>query len=253
MAIQAFGGEVEVNTGGAVIQERDMTFLDRILNFLANPNIAFIFIALGSIALFIELLHPGIWIPGTIGVALLVLGFVGVGNLDFSWAGVAFLALALVLFILEAQAPGVSYFGGAGVVSLVLGGIFLVGRFTAPDLSGAAQTVSIWLLIVVGGSALAFVIWLLWQIRLSRRSPLYVSPGASSQLVGQVAEVTYALEPVGEVFIAGEKWSARHEDDEEVPVGRHVRVVRVEGVSLVVEPVSEDAAGSGEQPLASGV
>jgi membrane-bound serine protease (ClpP class) len=217
-----------------------MPLLDRFLEFLANPNVAFLLISLGTIALFVEILHPGLWIPGTLGIAFLILGFAGVGNLDFSWAGVAFLGLAIVLIILEAQAPGFSYFGAAGVIALVLGGIFLVGRFSGPDLTGGAKTVSLWLLAAVGASALAFVVWLTWQIRLTRRSPAYVSEGSTGALAGHEGVVTARLAPKGEVHLAGEYWTAETTGGEPVEVGSKVKVVSVEGVTLIVEPVRED-------------
>jgi membrane-bound serine protease (ClpP class) len=239
-SIPASGGPVAVSTTGAEVQERDMPLLDRFLEFLASPNVAFLLISLGTLALFVEILHPGLWIPGTIGIAFLILGFAGVGNLDFSWAGVAFLALAIVLIILEAQAPGFSYFGAAGVIALVLGGVFLVGRFSGPDLTGGAKTVSLWLLAVVGASAFAFVVWLTWQIRLTRRSPAYVSEGSTGALAGHEGIVTARLAPKGEVHIAGEYWTAETAGDVPLEVGEKVKVLSVDGVTLIVEPVRED-------------
>lgn len=245
-SIPAFESEVTVNTTGARVEQREMPLMDRVLGFLANPNIAFLLITLGTIGLIVELWNPGLWIPGTLGVAFLVLGYVGVGNLDFSWAGVIFLALSIVLFILEAQAPGVSYFGIAGTIALIIGGIFLAGRFTSPDLPGGIQTVSLWLVGALGGTVLAFVLWLTWQIRQAARSPVWVSAGASSTLVGQEALVSMDLDPEGEVHLSGEYWSAELVSAEfsppgtTVPKGKKVRVVRVDGVHLFVEPLSGD-------------
>lgn len=242
-SIPVFEGSVTVNTTDARIENRSMSFVDRVLKFLANPNIALLFISLGTIALIVELWSPGIWIPGTLGIAFMVLGWVGVGNLDFSWAGVIFIALAILLFVLESQAPGVSYFGIAGSIALVIGGFFLVGRFTDPDLPGGVQTVSIWLLVVIGGSLLAFILWLSWQIRQAAKSPLWVSAGATSDLVGQEALVTSDLDPEGEVHVGGEFWSAELAGAEFAPPGTivrkndKVRVVRVEGMQLFVKPL----------------
>lgn len=245
--IPTFDAAVTVQTSDARIERRDMPFVDRVISFLANPNIALLFISLGTIALIVELWSPGLWVPGTLGVAFLVLGWVGVGNLDFSWAGVIFIALAILLFVLESQAPGVSYFGIAGSVALVIGGFFLVGRFTNPDLPGGTQTVSLWLLAIIGGIVLGFILWLSWQIRQAARSPLWLSAGASVGLVGQEAVVTSDLDPEGEVHVAGEYWSAEvlssRSDLDPVTVSKDqkVRIVRVDGVRLFVEPLPEGA------------
>ncbi len=256
-SIPTFESSVTVNTSGARIERRGMPFVDRVIAFLANPNVALLFISLGTIALIVELWNPGLLIPGTLGVALLVLGWVGVGNLDFSWAGVIFLALAILLFILESQAPGVSYFGIAGSIALVIGGFFLVGRFTDPDLPGGVQTVSIWLLVVLGTVILSFILWLSWQIRQAAKSPDWTSAGASEGIVGQEALVTMDLDPEGEVHVGGEYWSAELVGAEFTATGRtvrkdeKVRVVRVDGVHLFVEPLRRGIShrDEGESPV----
>lgn len=242
-SIPVSGGAVTVSTAGSQVELREMSFIDNVTSFLANPNIAFLLISLGTVALIVELWNPGLWIPGTLGVAMLVLGYVGVGNLDFSWAGVILLALAVVLFVLETQAPGISYFGIAGSITLAIGGVFLVGRLGEPDLSGGVQTVSLWLVIITGTSILGFVLWLAWQVRLAARIPDYVSEGSSSALVGAEAVVSSDLDPVGEVHIAGEFWSAELASAEFAPAGTsvkkdgRVRVVKVDGLHLIVEPL----------------
>jgi membrane-bound serine protease (ClpP class) len=237
-AIPAYSGDITVHTAGARVQQREMSWLDRALNFLANPNIAYIFISIGTVAVIIELWSPGLGVPGTLGAGLLALGFVGVGFLDFSWAGIAFIVLGIVLLGLEAQAPGVGYFGIAGVVSLVIGGIFLAGRFTDPDLEGGTKTVSIWLLAVVGGATLGFVLWLAYQIRQSARAPDYVSESSTHALVGQEGVVSVTLAPKGEVHVAGEFWSAELASGGRLEKGSTVKVVRVDGVYVIVEPAT---------------
>jgi membrane-bound serine protease (ClpP class) len=188
---------------------------------------------------------------------MLVLGYVGVGNLDFSWAGVILLALAVVLFVLEGQNPGFSYFGAAGAVTLALGGIFLVGRFSDPDLAGGVQTVSLWLVSVTGAVTLGFVLWLAWQIKATENMPEYVSDVTSSTLVGEDALVTSDLDPEGEVHAGGEYWTARLATGagNSVARGERVRVLSADGLHLVVEPIASKppgATGSGNSPDVSG-
>lgn len=255
-SIQNFESEATVDTTNARIERVGMSFIDKILSFLADPNIAFLLISLGTVGLIVELWNPGLWIPGTLGIAFMVLGWVGVGNLDFSWAGVIFLALAILLFALEAQADGVSYFGVAGGIALVIGGVFLVGRFTEPNLPQGTQTVSFWLLGIIGSSAIGFVIWLSWQIRMAGRISDWVSDGSSSGFVGQHALVTKSLDPDGEVHVGGEFWSAQLVNADFAPAGvkiekgENVRVVRVDGLHLFVEPLSDGikSAGDGSAP-----
>ncbi|MGI9657668.1 MAG: NfeD family protein, partial [Gaiellaceae bacterium] len=103
--LEGAAGPVIVVTAGAPVEEVGMTFVERILSFIADPNVAFLLISLGSLAIIAEIYTAGLGLAGILGATALITGFAGVGNLPFSWAGVALLAATLVLFGLEAQAP----------------------------------------------------------------------------------------------------------------------------------------------------
>lgn len=239
---QLDGTEVEVSDGelltlrttGMAIERVDMNVIERSLSILANPNIAFLLISIGGIALIVEIWNIGLWIPGTIGVVLLLLGFAGVGQLPFSWAGVGLLALAIALFALEAQAPGVGYFGAAGTVCLILGGIFLVGFFGTPEIPGPQIGVSKWLLYSVGLASGLVVLWFANEVRKSRRDDRYVSPLAHEQIIGMDAVVEVRLAPTGEVRVAGETWMAELEGPGAAEIGETVVVSRIEEIKLYV-------------------
>ena len=239
--IEVSDGVVTLRTTGTVIERVDMNIIERSLSFLANPNIAFLFISIGGIALIVEIWNVGLWIPGTIGVILLLLGFAGVGQLPFSWAGVGLLVMALVLFLLEAQAPGIGYFGAAGTVCLILGGIFLVGFFGPPEIPGPQIGVSRWLLYGVAITAGLVVLWFANEVRQSRRNDRYVSPVAHERIVGMDAVVQVRLAPAGEVRVAGETWSAELEGSGVAEIGESVVVSRMDDIKLlVVRPEREE-------------
>ncbi len=236
--LAAAGGPVTVHTAGVSVHEIRMNLFERLLSFLADPNIAFLLISLGTLALAVELWSPGLWVPGTIGVIALVLGFAGLGNLPFSWAAVALLAVAVLLFVLEALHPGVGLFGAFGTVALVLGGVFMLGVLGPPELPGGSPGVSRWIIAGTGALAALAVALVVREVRLSHRAG-YVSPLAQERLVGQIAEATSRLAPRGEVRLAGEAWSAELRGADSAEPGESVRVVEVTGLGLVVEPVSE--------------
>ncbi|MFQ5426423.1 MAG: nodulation protein NfeD, partial [Gaiellales bacterium] len=102
MTLTGSAGDVVVVTDGAPVSEVGKNFFERILTFIADPNVSFLLVSLGGLALVVELFNPGMWIPGVLGVSALIVGWAGIGLLPFSWAGVALLALALALFIAEA-------------------------------------------------------------------------------------------------------------------------------------------------------
>jgi len=236
--LSAAGGEVRVDTAGAVVRIVEMNLFERLLSFLADPNVAFLLISLGTLALTVELWSPGLWVPGALGLISLILGFAGVGNLPFSWAAVALLALGVLFLVLEALHPGVGLFGAFGTVALVLGGLFMLGVTGPPQLPGVGVEVSRWLLVAVGVAGSLLVVLLVREVRLSHRQA-YVSPYARERLLGELALVSVRLAPQGEVRLAGESWSAALPDADSAEVGELVRVADLAQIGLLVERVEE--------------
>lgn len=240
-------GPVTVQTDGAPIDRVGMTFVERILSFIADPNIAFLLISLGSLAIIAEIYTAGLGIAGILGGTALIVGFAGVGNLPFSWAGVALLAAAIILFAVEAQAPGVGIFGAAGTVTLILGGLFLVGFFGPRELPGASPGVNRWVLIGVGAFVGLLIILFGREVRKSTHDLVYVSPYSDDALLGSLAEVGTTLDPTGEVVLSGETWEAELVAGGVAEVGERVRVAeRRENCLLVerqLEPAPPAAAG----------
>ena len=230
-------GDVTVLTAGALVDEVGMTFFERILGFIADPNVAFLLLSLGGLAIMVEVFNPGLWFPGIFGVSALIVGWAGIGFLPFSWAGVALLALALALFFGETIVPGFGVFGIAGTVALILGGLFVVGFFGTPGLPGTSFAVNRWILVGFGAAAGLGVVWLARAARQSRTGPGYVSPTAHAALVGSVGEVTGRMAPEGEVLVAGERWTARLVEGQIAEVGESVRVAGMQDICLLVEPL----------------
>ena len=261
LVVQLDGYEVEMNgetvtldLGTVTTTTVDMTLLERLLAFISSPNVAFLLVSLGGLGVIVELWNPGMWIPGTLGVLFLILGWAGIGQLPFSWAGVSLITLSLLLFYLETTVPGIGYFGVAGTIALVLGGLFLVGFFGSPGIPGDAPVVNRWLLAGIGVSAGLFVLWFATELRKARRIRLYQSPMVSTSLVGATGVVSAILSPAGsrrssnpgvEIHVNGEHWSGEIEPGSADPpkVGASVEVVSVDGNRLVVKPASPGPQG----------
>ncbi len=235
-------GDIVLDLADYRVTRHSYTFLERVLALVSNPNVAFLLISLGGLALVVELWSFGTWIPGSIGIALLIIGFAGAGQLPFHWAGVALIIVALGLFTLEIfVAPGFGFFGIAGVIALLLGGVFMFPSFSAPQLPGTPQvSVDWWMFLIIGAPLLLFTLWLIRELKRSATDEHYLSPSAPESIIGTTGIAVSDLNPKGQVYVAGETWSAYSNDRRHIRQGSSVSIAAVEGVTtLVVEPASE--------------
>jgi membrane-bound serine protease (ClpP class) len=226
------GGDFTIS--GVAEAERvnnNMTFFERVLLVLSDPNIAFLLLSLGGLGLVIELFAPGVGVPGVFGVISLILAFFVLGTLPVNWAGVALILLAFALFAAEAYAPGIGVFGIGGAIALIVGGLILTTS-DQPEFQ-----VSRWLVLGTGIVLAVFVVTTAAAIIRMRRTG---GPTGTAALVGQTATVRSYLNPDGFIFVKGERWKAVAED---APIheGERVEVTGAKGLTLSVRR-------SGSQP-----
>jgi membrane-bound serine protease (ClpP class) len=239
--LQTSSGPETVHTTGAPIKRVNMSFWERLLGFLADPNLVFLLLNLGGLGLIIELWTGGqTWVPGSLGIVCLLLAFAGLSVLPFSWAGLALILVGIVFLGFELHAPGGAFFGATGTVSIILGGVLLLGYFDSPGLPGYNPTVSLWLLISLALIVGLLVLLMTREVHLSRHGERYVSPLEAAALVGAIAEVSTRLEPKGEVLVGGESWQAELEGGGTAEPGERLKVVAVDGLRVIVEPPSEE-------------
>lgn len=234
--VETVAGEITLEVADASRHEAPMTFAERLLHVISDPNIAFILLSVGSIGIIAELYNPGAMIPGITGVISLILAFFSLGNLPTNWAGVALIALAIVLFIAELNTDATGVLGTGALVAFVLGGLMLFRPFSPGSPALPDLRVSPWL---VGGSTVgmgAFMLLVMAQVVRSRRSPLLTG---AEHFIGQTARVHRELNPRGRVWFEGQTWNAELRYGEQAPEGKKVRIVAVDGLTLIVEPVEE--------------
>ena len=234
-------GQVTLSAEGASLTQLDRTFLEYILNILANPNVVFALFLIGGAAILIEVLIPGVVSPGIVGVIALGLAFVGFWNLPGSWLGVGLIALAMGLFYGESISPGFGPFGVGGIVSLVLGAVFLFGNFFSPsDLPEPSFMVNPIMIAVM--TALMTVTWF-FLIRFARNEG-GTSSGFQTEeamlLEGQWGVAVSELRPSGKVWVANQEWSASTDPGVTIKEGDEIRVVGVYNEVLKVEKLYED-------------
>jgi membrane-bound serine protease (ClpP class) len=237
---QADGSTVEVangvtttlHTAGAPLEVHSLGIGASILHALFTPDFAFLFFYLGLGLLIVELIHPGISVPGVTGVLLLVLSFVSFGMLPVQATGLVLLVASAVSFLLELKHPGLGIASVAGVVTLVLGGALLFNR-TVP---GAA--VSWW---VIGPVAAFMLLFFATVVRAAMDARHLPRERDNARLLGAEGVVTRTLKPEGNVLVNSEMWSAISTGGT-VSKGSSVRVTGMQGLRLIVEPAVHTAS-----------
>ena len=247
--VETEAGEVEVtlDTAGLTLREVEMGFFDRLLSFIADPNIAFLLLSLGGLGLVVELWSPGLIFPGVAGVIALVLAFASLGNLPGNWAGVALLLLAFVLIAAEANVDGFGVLGALGIVSFVLGGVLLFAHFGTPSPVLPSLRVSLWVLVPASAALAAGVGGLVYTMVQSRRHQVSEAPQLLP-FIGAGGVVTAVLNPRGTVRVRGEAWTARATDDERIERGTDIVVVAQDGAILTIERQAQPVEGTEDPP-----
>ncbi len=202
---------------------------EKFLNVISNPNIAYILMMLGMLGLIFEFTHPGVGFPGVAGIICLILSFFAFDTLPVNYAGIALVLLALILFVSEAFTPTFGFLTLAGVISLIVGSVMLF------DSGYPFFKVSLYIII---GMACLFSFITLFLV--SRIIKVYRRPVKSGleTFIGRICTATTQIQTEGKVFINGEIWNARSEDNTIIPKESKVKIIAVqEGLVLVVNKV----------------
>lgn len=221
------GDEVTLDLSGQPVVPFGMTVKEQILNYLMDPNVAFILLAIGALALYAEFNHPGAVVPGTVGVVFILIAAFALNLLPTRFAALVLIIGAFALFAAEAKFASHGVLTIGGIALLTLGGLLLVDA-PIPQMRvhlATALAVSIPL-----GAITAF----LMSIALKARRNKVVS--GSQGLIGETALAQTALSPRGKVFVHGEIWDAVSSCD--VPPGQFTVVRQVDGLLLRVEPLT---------------
>jgi membrane-bound serine protease (ClpP class) len=226
-SVQTQDGEVVLDTQNITLTPLPITFIERLLATLTDPNIVFILLNMGVVAILIEISSPGGWIAGFLGVTALALAAYGLGVLPVNWFGIIFLAVAFALFILDIKAPTHGALTAAGVGSLIVGALVLFNTPNVPGLKISVPLV-IFTSLITGG---IFFSILLYAVR-AQSVPIRTGLEA---LVGRTGTVSTDLSPSGQVHVGGEFWTAVLVDEGlALPKGTRVEVVGVQGLRLLV-------------------
>jgi membrane-bound serine protease (ClpP class) len=220
------GRSATVQTRGVEVRRIEMTRRQRFLSAIAHPQVSYILMTLGLLGLTVELWNPGLIAPGVIGGVCLLLAFFAFQIIPVSTAGLLLVVLGIALLLLELKVPSFGALGIGGAISLVIGSVML---------TDIVPGVRVGLGIILP-TAIGFAVFFLFLGRLALRAHRQAPVTGAQALIGQVARARTPLLPnePGLVDLRGEIWRAVSLVP--LPPGHPVRISRVNGLTLAVEP-----------------
>ena len=209
----------------------EMSSRQRFMARIVEPDALFVLMIVGALGLYVEFTHPGLIAPGVIGAISILLALFAMQILPINLAGLLLIVLAFALFILEAKFTSHGVLGTGGVVAMLLGALILVRS----PLTGGGVSLGVAL-----AATLPFAVLTVVLMRLVLRSRTWAPQTGVQQLLRETGEVRNAIagsadSARGLVFVHGELWRAA--STQPIPVGARVRVARVDGLTLWVEPI----------------
>jgi membrane-bound serine protease (ClpP class) len=212
------GSEQTLALAGKPMADRPMTFRQRFLLTIANPNLAYILLMIGLLGLYFEFSHPGAILPGVLGGISLLLAVFAFQILPINYVGLGLILLAIILFVLEVKVQSFGMLAVGGIAAMIIGSLMLV-KSPIPELRPGLRIV----LPLALGISLIVVFLLTLVLRAHARRALTGREG----MIGETGTAQTDLAPAGKVFVHGEIWEA--EADAPVRAGEKVRVIEVLG------------------------
>ena len=219
-------GIVTLHTKSAKIETYEMGFIEKLLNIISDPNIAYILLMLGFYGLMFELYNPGSTLPGIVGVICLILAFYSLHTLPVNYAGLGLILFALLLFLLEIKIASHGVLAIGGIISLLLGSMMLIrtgsgeiGRISWSVIISATAVTSLFFLFVIGMGIKA------------QRLKTVTGFDALMDETGISQDI---LNPTGMVLVHGELWQAESVSGE-ISKGEKIRIKNKQGFKLFVE------------------
>jgi membrane-bound serine protease (ClpP class) len=224
--IKRFNGTTTVlRVAHKPIVDYEMTLKQKVLSWIMDPNIAFLLMSLGMLAVWAEFNHPGAILPGVVGLIAILLAVFALNLLPTRFAAIALILAAFVLFALEAKFTSYGVLGAGGIVCMVLGALLLVDG-PIPELRVRLVTA-----LAVSVPIGAIAVFLMTLVLRAHKNCVVTGTEA---MVGEIGVARTALGPDGKVFVRGELWNATARS--EIAEGARVRIRSVEGLRVHVEP-----------------
>jgi membrane-bound serine protease (ClpP class) len=222
------GAARTVQTQGASVTTLEPDWRTELLAVITNPSVALILMMIGIYGIIFEFLNPGFVLPGVAGAISLLLALFAFQLLPVNYAGLGLILLGIAFIVAEAFLPSFGALGIGGAVAMIIGTVILI----EPEAPGFGVSTSF---VVALALASALIVFSIAALAMKARSRKVVS--GAEDMVGARGVVLADMQNEGWAEVQGERW--RIVSRTPLERGQKVRVARIEGLTLAVEPDSQ--------------
>lgn len=221
------GVERVLATHGAELVAIDPDWRSQVLAVITDPSIALILMMIGIYGIIFEFSNPGFVAPGVIGAICLLVALFAFQLLPVNYAGLGLILLGLAFIVAEAFLPSFGSLGIGGAIALIIGSVILF----EPHEGGYSVPLPF---VVTLGLVSATTVFAIVALAAQARKRKVVS--GSEHIIGAQGVVLDDMQNEGWARVQGERWRVVSH----VPLvrGQTVRVSRIDGLTLSVEPES---------------
>ena len=222
-------GTTTLRTKGVEVKEMKMSFIEKLLHIISDPNIAYILLMLGFYGLLFELYNPGSIFPGIVGVIGLILGLYSLHTLPINYAGLALIVFGIILFLLEIKITSYGLLTIGGIVSVFLGSLMLIREDSSFEFLRISRSV---IIAFTALTALFFLFVAGAGLRAQKAKPVTGIEG----FIGETGITLETLDPMGTVRVHGEIWRAESVSGR-IEMGEKIYVKSMKNFKVYVEPL----------------
>lgn len=214
-----------LNTAGLAVENVPQDWRTKLLEWITDPNIAFMLMLVGICGLIIEFFNPGAVLPGLIGAISLLLALYALAFVPINYAGAALVIVGIGLMIAEVHIGAFGALGVGGIAAFVIGALMMFPAH-APGL-----TLSTGIIIGAAAGSALLLFGALAALLRARMRPVVTGGEA---LIGAEGEAVSWDGDEGRVRVDGEIWRARAGCP--LCAGTRVTVLKRDGLVLLVQP-----------------
>jgi membrane-bound serine protease (ClpP class) len=220
------GRRMTLETAALVPYQIEPDWRTRLLEVISDPTVAYMLMLLGIYGLIFEGYNPGAIVPGVVGAIALLLALFAFQVLPVNYAGLALILLGIVLMLAEFMVPSFGALGIGGIAAFIFGSVILI------DVDIPGYGISLPVIVSMSAAGALAIFGIVWLAMKSRARPVV---SGVEEMAGAIGTALGDFAQDGAVWVHGERWQAV--TDVPIHAGQRLRVVRIDGLTLHVEPV----------------